>query len=279
MQTGERGRNGTPGTEPTFEDTDETPAALAELGDYVPESAPWVRLDEENGSFPGKLTGRLKQLDRELVLLPFEEPMLISELDGFVAGLLVSPNAVPPAEWLPLVWGADGENGEGDEPAFERTRQAEKVVRLVMQHHDAVAAALAKGGLSYEPIFDIDPRNDDVLWEPWVVGFMKGYAVHPPEREDWLSGDEEAESALSALVALAAIDSGESLVDEEKAEELTQSAPDIIPLCVEALHAWKAKQPAAQAASMPVPHFGKVGRNDPCPCGSGRKYKKCCRQD
>jgi uncharacterized protein YecA (UPF0149 family) len=20
----------------------------------------------------------------------------------------------------------------------------------------------------------------------------------------------------------------------------------------------------------------KVGRNDPCPCGSGRKYKKCC---
>jgi hypothetical protein len=22
---------------------------------------------------------------------------------------------------------------------------------------------------------------------------------------------------------------------------------------------------------------GKVGRNDPCPCGSGRKYKKCCQ--
>jgi uncharacterized protein YecA (UPF0149 family) len=22
--------------------------------------------------------------------------------------------------------------------------------------------------------------------------------------------------------------------------------------------------------------LGKVGRNDPCPCGSGKKYKKCC---
>ncbi|MGE0628861.1 MAG: SEC-C metal-binding domain-containing protein [Hyphomicrobiaceae bacterium] len=22
----------------------------------------------------------------------------------------------------------------------------------------------------------------------------------------------------------------------------------------------------------------KIGRNDPCPCGSGRKYKKCCMQ-
>ena len=22
---------------------------------------------------------------------------------------------------------------------------------------------------------------------------------------------------------------------------------------------------------------GRVGRNDPCPCGSGKKFKKCCR--
>ncbi|MBV8056713.1 MAG: SEC-C domain-containing protein, partial [Deltaproteobacteria bacterium] len=21
---------------------------------------------------------------------------------------------------------------------------------------------------------------------------------------------------------------------------------------------------------------GKIGRNDPCPCGSGKKYKRCC---
>lgn len=23
-------------------------------------------------------------------------------------------------------------------------------------------------------------------------------------------------------------------------------------------------------------HKQKIGRNDPCPCGSGMKYKKCC---
>jgi hypothetical protein len=29
--------------------------------------------------------------------------------------------------------------------------------------------------------------------------------------------------------------------------------------------------------TMPVRRDGKkVGRNDPCPCGSGKKYKKCC---
>jgi preprotein translocase subunit SecA len=30
---------------------------------------------------------------------------------------------------------------------------------------------------------------------------------------------------------------------------------------------------ATPAAGFPD---GKVGRNDPCPCGSGKKYKKCC---
>ena len=32
--------------------------------------------------------------------------------------------------------------------------------------------------------------------------------------------------------------------------------------------------PAPKKAS--DPKAGKVGRNDPCTCGSGRKYKKCC---
>ncbi|MCM2279242.1 MAG: SEC-C metal-binding domain-containing protein [Oligoflexia bacterium] len=26
---------------------------------------------------------------------------------------------------------------------------------------------------------------------------------------------------------------------------------------------------------MPLSSVDKVGRNDPCPCGSGKKYKKC----
>lgn len=26
-------------------------------------------------------------------------------------------------------------------------------------------------------------------------------------------------------------------------------------------------------------HWGDVGRNDPCPCGSGKKFKKCCQEN
>jgi uncharacterized protein YecA (UPF0149 family) len=34
------------------------------------------------------------------------------------------------------------------------------------------------------------------------------------------------------------------------------------------------RSPAELAAAKPA--IPKVGRNDPCPCGSGKKYKKCC---
>jgi SWIM/SEC-C metal-binding protein len=32
----------------------------------------------------------------------------------------------------------------------------------------------------------------------------------------------------------------------------------------------------ALIARQPVPSAPKVGRNEPCPCGSGKKFKKCC---
>jgi preprotein translocase subunit SecA len=38
-------------------------------------------------------------------------------------------------------------------------------------------------------------------------------------------------------------------------------------------------QPAEEVAPgklQPVRVGKKIGRNDPCPCGSGKKYKKCC---
>ena len=36
------------------------------------------------------------------------------------------------------------------------------------------------------------------------------------------------------------------------------------------------KQVASTGPASQVKNLGKVGRNDPCPCGSGKKYKKCC---
>jgi preprotein translocase subunit SecA len=36
-------------------------------------------------------------------------------------------------------------------------------------------------------------------------------------------------------------------------------------------------QESGKTQQQPLKREGeKIGRNDPCPCGSGKKYKKCC---
>lgn len=38
----------------------------------------------------------------------------------------------------------------------------------------------------------------------------------------------------------------------------------------------RTSEPYHNRTSEPIRIEKKVGRNDPCPCGSGKKYKKCC---
>jgi preprotein translocase subunit SecA len=45
---------------------------------------------------------------------------------------------------------------------------------------------------------------------------------------------------------------------------------------VEQFSAAKKSDESAPEKSSPIINQNKVGRNDPCPCGSGKKYKKCC---
>ena len=65
-------------------------------------------------------------------------------------------------------------------------------------------------------------------------------------------------------------------LDPEADADLLAEAPDLIPACVVGIDAfWKDRRgrPTKGAGRARRP---KVGRNDPCPCGSGRKYKRCC---
>jgi uncharacterized protein len=57
-------------------------------------------------------------------------------------------------------------------------------------------------------------------------------------------------------------------------DRLTAEAPDLIPEWVEALSFWRlAQNPIAPPSANAT--IKNIGRNDPCPCGSGRKFKKC----
>jgi uncharacterized protein len=221
------------------------------------------------------LPRHLQQLEAKLAGLAGVDdgPMLLSELDGFIAGILVCPEMIMPNEWLPIVL---GDNGEGA-GAFETQDAMQDCVQLVFKHYNTVSRDLQRGSGRYTPVFDVDPRHDEILWELWIGGFERAMAMRP---ESWLvvaqeSDDEEAAIAMAGMMALIAIAEREADTDPdpEQITALTEAASDLIPEWVETLNIWRLRN----ATDQPAPAKStKVGRNDPCPCGSGKKYKKCC---
>lgn len=220
-----------------------------------------------------ELPPRLKQLDERLAALPDDSnAMLLSELDGYLAGVMVCPELIMPSEWLARIWQRD----EDDVPVYDNMADLQSLTRLITEHYNGIGRDLQRGGDRYAPIYDFDPRLDDVMWEFWIGGFERAIALRP---QSWAavleSQDEDAVAALTGLIALISVShraTGELEIDKGTADELAEDAPDLIPLWVEALNTWRLKSDGARPAAAPA----KVGRNEPCPCGSGKKHKKCC---
>lgn len=219
------------------------------------------------------LSRSLKQLDKELIALG-DEAMLIEELDGFFAGLLVCPELIMPSDWLPVVWNREG--GDRDSP-FDNLDHANRVLALVMEHYNSVARALMERPDRYSPLFVVDKRNGDVLWELWIEGFEKAVKLNPVAWQRLLGADADTAAAMSGLLALADV---ADRVPDDKFEALSRAAPDNIARWVVALNEWRLANchllPGAPIPRQSPAPTGKVGRNDPCPCGSGKKYKRCC---
>lgn len=210
----------------------------------------------------------LDALDRQLLDQP--EAMLISQLDGFLTGVVVSPDLITPGRWVPLIWA--GDEGDG-EPDFETEEELQAFLNLVMTHYHAIIASLAHPGV-YEPLLETDTRTDEILWEMWIDGFAQAMVLSP---DGWarIEADDDAgcQAALEGIRILRDFAKGDLVLGEREEDRWDAEAPDLIPIWVEMLYQWRVEndlhRPAAERR-------GKVGRNDPCPCGSGKKYKKCC---
>lgn len=222
----------------------------------------------------GNSDQELDYLAKLLWALPQENfPMSLAELDGYLTGILTCPDMISPSEWLPHVWGETGE------ASFPEIKTAEITVAAVMAHYNSLANAMALSPW-VEPIYEVDPNSDETLWEPWVDGFVTAMRLRP---DAWYQlrerADEEAQSAMTFLIALQGIYEGTSRFSDEEIDEIDREAPGMIPNCVAAILACTRPELFAGSAERPGSTISakRPGRNDPCPCGSGRKYKKCCQ--
>lgn len=161
-----------------------------------------------------------------------EDCMQLSELDGFLSGLAVSPQVVDPEEWLGWVWG---------EGFADKVLEA-RVADLVMDHYARIVEDLAEG-------YGVDP----LLWEnpdgtadasEWADGFMAAVDLRP---EAWLPilDDDTARLHLVPILALASDPDGAPLLQLSPADlkKIQDDVETLIPKAVEEIHLyWSARE-------------------------------------
>ena len=202
-----------------------------------------------------------------------DQAMSISQLDGFMAGIIVCPDPILPAQWIDRLWGEEGIDLDDDE-------QLRVINGVVIACFKRLLFGLYQGFV--HPIYDQgDETGPD--WSGWASGFAQAMAMRPEAWDkygghDGGLGDEDAQQALSTLkqlCAYAALPEGRRENAPEIDEKTQAMAPDLIPEAVLLLYGVK------QASGIPIPVSlsdtnVKPGLNDPCPCGSGLTYEQCC---
>lgn len=218
-----------------------------------------------------QLPSRLRRLDDALAALPLDEPMLLTELDGFLTGVRVCPDPVPPGEWMTVIWGSD----ESGVPPFDDPIDVRWFGDAVLARYDEIGRELSRG--KPQPIFDTDERNGEMLWEFWIDGFAEAMALRPEAWAALADGDDaDAADASCRVSMLIAIARNESPLDSMQINALEDHAPADLKDAVLRLHAARLRIGGAPAAPAENARPAKVGRNDPCRCGSGKKSKRCC---
>jgi uncharacterized protein len=159
---------------------------------------------------------------------------------------------------------------------FSSLDEAKEILGLMMRHWNDIAGTLFKNEV-YVPLL-LEDENGTAHGNDWARGFMRGMHMR---HEGWseLVNDEEHGGCLIPMMMLYhEHDEDPKMrpkpISPEKREEV------IVHMAAGLLGAYRYFRAQRQVSSggkrsEPRRNASKVGRNDPCPCGSGKKYKKC----
>lgn len=192
----------------------------------------------------------------------------ISELDGFLTAIISGPKVIMPSEWLPVVWGAF-------EPKWQSDEESEAVMSLMIRHMNGIVNTLMQEPQNFEPIVlerELEEGTTVTVVDEWCVGYMKGLVL---AADEWRAGGETVMEMMMPI-SLFSSGAGHKQLEQLEAEEV-EVLKRSLPRTVQKIHAYWLEQRAKDESKTPFVHDAPpVGRNDPCPCGSGKKFKKCC---
>ena len=224
--------------------------------------------------------------------------------EGFMAAVICSRRPIAPDEYLSVLLGtpADGEVPDADSGSFASAAQRERFLALWEQRWSEVVTALAAEVDSLEDEHCYHPEVMDIrgavadmpaeeqaafkgedlpaFAQVWALGFMFAVESWP---EEWASPrDKDAakwlDDALQAILTMTEDDEGRPEVSPLSEEGMPSTSIARLNAFGEAIWAvydlrelWQTMGPRVET----ILKEAEPGRNDPCPCGSGKKYKKC----
>lgn len=218
-----------------------------------------------------------------------EEAFTLKELEGFLFGLAITPDVIMMSEWMPEIFG-------GEMATLASKEQADSLIKNLLEIYNAYNRASHAGTLRFP--FDMEKFSggmiDDI--QDWSYGLLEALRLRPEvwyfdSDEDYGKAAEDVKDIiLSYCIVLGVVypEEGRGLFENKKGEPIKDEAESAailfrtLPSAVETLQSHGARlekerhRNIAQGRIDLNPAKIKIGRNDPCPCGSGKKYKRCC---
>lgn len=128
----------------------------------------------------------------------------VSDLDGFLTGIVVGPELILPSEWLPIVWGEEDSD-------FQDAGQAERVLQIIMGRYNEIIRVLDTSPEEFSPWFWVDEEGT-VIASDWAEGFRDAIELRSAEWQPMLK-DERCFEILIPIAAFWSNDDGVSLLE------------------------------------------------------------------
>ena len=149
-----------------------------------------------------------------------DDCMMLSDMDGFLHGVICSPVMIPSEEWMPVALGAD----PVDVPEW--------VLNDITDLYMGIAQGLVADPPVVEPIF-WQAREGHVIAMDWCEGFMDAVALRPKE---WLRLTESGADGhlVTPIMVHMMDDNGHSVmgIPHEELQQVLAEAADAIPEAV-----------------------------------------------
>ncbi len=215
-----------------------------------------------------------------------EQSIGLYQACGFTLAVAGAPETISPIEWLPCLFKADRL------PDFPKEAERERTLALLVGLQDYWTAQISRREPEEalldlpEGCYFVTGKGPSQSVRDFCKGYLSGYR--------WLqkawglalrdSGEEDREKLVFNATIMVCLT---LLYSDGKGETATMPDRELPMKPAKAWHLLPAllietggfgldRQVAEPAGEEPPAVPDKVGRNAPCPCGSGKKYKKCC---